>query len=257
MTMTSDRFYAQYDEDRVLAHMFAGTEKGTCLEVGANDGISLSNTYYFEQLGWRCILIEPNRDCCNKIRSSRRAAVFECAASGEEGSAVLHVGSGDDDLYSSLDLEQLSANRDSYKPMVVPTRTIDSMLEEAGVASLDFVTIDVEGHESQALKGFSLDRWKPHLVLIEDNSDMADGEVERHMRQAGYFRFWRSGGNDWYSERATGRGSLLIQILRSRCFSWKGFLKGNVPKKLMRMAVVAKRALLRRMRPVPVGPRAV
>jgi hypothetical protein len=44
--MTGDRFYAQYDEDRVLAHMFARTEKGNCLEVGANDGISLNNTNY-------------------------------------------------------------------------------------------------------------------------------------------------------------------------------------------------------------------
>jgi FkbM family methyltransferase len=257
MTVTGERFYAQYDEDRVLAHMFARTEKGTCLEVGANDGISLSNTYYFEQRGWRCILIEPNRDCCDKIRSSRRATVFECAASGKEGSAILHVGSGGDDLYSSLDIEQLTANQDRYKPIVVPTRTIDSMLEEAGVASLDFATIDVEGHENQALQGFSLDRWKPHLVLIEDNSDMADSEVEQHMRQAGYFRFWRSGGNDWYSQRANGRASLLIQILRSRCFSWKGFLKGNAPKKLTRIVVITKRALLRRLRPVSVGPRAV
>jgi FkbM family methyltransferase len=255
--MTSERFYAQYDEDKVLAHIFARTGKGTCLEVGANDGISLSNTYYFEQLGWRCILIEPNHDCCNKIRGSRRASLFECAASGKEGSAVLHVGSGGDDVYSSLDIEQLAANRDRYKPVVVPTRTIDSMLEEAGVESLDFATIDVEGHEGQALQGFSLDRWKPHLVLIEDNGDMANGEVEQHMRQAGYFRFWRSGGNDWYSERATGRASLLIQILGSRCFSWKGLLKGNVPKKLMRMVVITKRALLRRVRPAPVGPRAV
>jgi hypothetical protein len=93
--------------------------------------------------------------------------------------------------------------------------------------------------------------------LIEDNSDMADSEVERHMRQAGYFRFWRSGGNDWYSERATSRASLLIQILGSRCFSWKDFLKGNVPKKLMRMVVMAKRALLRRMRHSSASPRAL
>jgi len=257
MGAPSDRFYAQYDEDKVLAHIFARTEQGTCLEVGANDGISLSNTYYFEQLGWRCILIEPNRDCCNKIRSWRRASLFECAASEKEGSAVLHVGSGSDDVYSSLDIEQLAASRDRYRPVVVRTRTLDSMLEEAGVASLNFVTIDVEGHEYQALQGFSLDRWKPRLVLVEDNSDMADCEVEQHMRQAGYFRFWRSGGNDWYSRRGTRRVSLLTQILCSLFFCWKGFLKGNVPKRLTRIVFITKRALLRRMRYASLGPRAV
>lgn len=248
MTKTVGRFYAQYDEDRALAHIFAQVGRGTCLEVGANDGVNLSNTYYFEQLGWQCILVEPNSDCCNKIRKARQATLFECAASEKEGYAVLHVGSGSDDVYSSLEAEQLTENRERYRPVVVPTRTLDAILEEAGVASLDFVTIDVEGHESQTLRGFTLDRWKPHLVLLEDGSDMADAEVGHHMQQAGYFRFWRSGANDWYARRGTGRASLLVQIFLSGCSSWKNFLKGNVPRTLMRKIVLTKRKLIGRAR---------
>ena len=248
MTREVGRFYAQCGEDRALAHIFAQTGKGTCLEVGANDGVSLSNTYYFEQLGWRCILVEPNSDCCHEIRQSRHATVFECAASEKEGHAVLHVGSGSDDVYSSLDAGQLTENRERYRPVVVPTRTLDAILEEAGVASLDFVTIDVEGHESQTLKGFTLDRWKPHLVLLEDSTDMVDAEVEHHMQQAGYFRFWRSGGNDWYARRGARRASLLLHILRSGCFTWKSFLKGNVSRTLVRRIVVTKRNLVCRSR---------
>jgi len=243
---TVDRFHAQNDEDRALARIFAKTERGTCLEVGANDGVNLSNTYYFEELGWQCILVEPNSDCCNKIRKSRQATLFECAASEKEGYAVLHVGSGSDDVYSSLEAEHLTENRECYRPVVVPIRTLNAILEEAGVASLDFVTIDVEGHESQTLRGFALDRWNPHLVLLEDSSDMTDAEVEHHMQQAGYCRFWRSGANDWYARRSTGRASLLVQILLSGCFSWKSFLKGNVPRTLMRKIVVTKRRLLAR-----------
>lgn len=244
MTKTTDRFYAQNGEDRALAHVFAGTDRGTCLEVGANDGVHLSNTYYFEQLGWHCILVEPNSASCNKIRQSRQATLFECAASEKEGSAVLHVGSGSDDVYSSLETGQLAEDRECYKPVVVQTRTLDAILEEVGIASLDFVTIDVEGHESQTLRGFTLDRWKPYLVLLEDSSDMTDAEVERHMRQAGYFRFWRSGANDWYARRGTARASLLAQMFRSGCFSWKSFLKGNAPRPVIHMAVAAKRKLL-------------
>jgi FkbM family methyltransferase len=248
MTQTAERFYAQYDEDRALAQIFAQTRSGTCIEVGANDGVSLSNTYYFEQLGWWCILVEPNSDCCDRIRRSRQATLFECAASEKEGHAVLNVGSGSDDVYSSLEAEQLAEGRERFRPVVVPTRTLDAILEEAGVTSLDFITIDVEGHESHTLRGFTLDRWKPQLVLVEDSSDMTDTRVEHQMRRAGYFRFWRSGANDWYARRASGRASLLVQIVRSGCFSWKYFLKGNVPITLMRKIVVTKRRLIDRVR---------
>ncbi|MCL4841082.1 MAG: FkbM family methyltransferase [Bryobacteraceae bacterium] len=244
MTKNDKRFYAQYDEDRALAHIFARTERGTCLEVGANDGVHLSNTYHFEQLGWRCILVEPNSDCCDRIRKCRQATLFECAASATEGQAVLHVGYGSDDVYSSLEAEPHTNCREGYRPVVVPTRTLDSILEESGIETLDFVTIDVEGHECETLRGFTLDRWRPRLVLIEDGHDFTDFEAEHRMRQSGYFRFWRSGANDWYARNGARRAILLAQILSSRCFSWKGLLKGNLPRALMRKVVVTKRSLL-------------
>ena len=46
---------------------------GTCIEVGAYDGISGSNSYYFEQKGWNCLCVEPNKeafDKCQKIRKN-------------------------------------------------------------------------------------------------------------------------------------------------------------------------------------------
>src|SRR5579863_8137703 len=96
-------FYAQNLEDKALTRIFANVGSGTCLEVGAHDGVNLSNTYHFEQLGWRCILVEPNSGLCKKIRQARSATLFECAASDQSGEAVLHIGSGNDDVYSSLD----------------------------------------------------------------------------------------------------------------------------------------------------------
>ena len=234
-------FYGQNGEDRVLAKIFPG-KSGTCLEVGANDGVHLSNTYHFERSGWRCILVEPNQRLCDKIRKVRTATLFECAASEKAGEAVLHVGTGRDDVYSSLERSVLPEGGHQYKPIVVPTRTLDAMLEEAGVASLEFASIDVEGHETQALRGFTLNRWKPRLVLLEDNSDMASTEIENHMRKAKYFRFWRSGSNDWYALCGTSRLWLLARTLLSGCFSLRGVLKGNLPRRWMRILVLAKRA---------------
>ncbi|MGD0362366.1 MAG: FkbM family methyltransferase [Bryobacteraceae bacterium] len=238
------QFYSQNGEDRILSRMFS--DVGTCVEVGAHDGVYLSNTYHFEERGWQCILVEPNGELCAKIRQSRRASVFECAKSESCGELILYEGSGEDDLYSTLEAPTPGSPQ-RFRAVVVQTRTLDSILEEAGVDSLDFITIDVEGHESRTLRGLTLSRWKPRLVLLEDNSDFAEGEVERHMRHTGYYRFWRSGANDWYAGKSVSRVWLLSRILFSDCFSLQGFLKGMLPRQPVRKLLLVSR-LLRKAR---------
>ena len=52
-------FYGQHLEDEYIKSLFPNDFIGICIEVGAYNGISLSNTYHFELIGWRCLCIEP------------------------------------------------------------------------------------------------------------------------------------------------------------------------------------------------------
>src|ERR1035438_3049537 len=90
--------YSQSGEDVLLAKIFGGLKAGVCVEVGAHDGISLSNTFLFETRGWNCVLVEPNPLLCEAIRRSRSAKLFECAASDNCGTATLYLGEGADVL---------------------------------------------------------------------------------------------------------------------------------------------------------------
>ena len=49
----------------------------------------------------------------------------------------------------------------------VPTMTLDDILESEGVKTFDFLSIDIELHEPQALRGFHIERYQPSLVCIE------------------------------------------------------------------------------------------
>jgi FkbM family methyltransferase len=189
-----ESFLFSEPEDEALSRIF-GNHLGVCVEVGANDGVTLSNTYHFEKLGWRCILVEPNPALCREIhlRRGERTTLFECAASTSNGTAMLHMGGGTDDLYSSLESVESETEGGKFIDVTAPTRTLDSMLEEAGVGEIDFISIDVEGHEILVLGGFDLNRWKPRIVLLEDNKDLSDDTVCQHMDNAGYFRFYRTG----------------------------------------------------------------
>ena len=80
-------YYSQFGEDRILDRLFRGKRKGFCVEVGANNGVDGSTTLHFEELGWDCILVEPNPTLCRELRahvSTRRipVIVFSILAAG-------------------------------------------------------------------------------------------------------------------------------------------------------------------------------
>ena len=83
-------YYAQYGEDKILNQIFAGKTDGVCVEVGGFEGVTDSNTYFFEKLGWRCLIVEPMPDFCEKIGMVRHCDIAEIAASDAEGEVQFH-----------------------------------------------------------------------------------------------------------------------------------------------------------------------
>ena len=54
----------------------------------------------------------------------------------------------------------------------VPTTTLNHVLDQAGIASLDFASIDIELHEPQALAGFDIQKYAPALACIEAHPEV-------------------------------------------------------------------------------------
>ena len=61
---------------------------------------------------------------------------------------------------------------------------------------IDFLSVDVEGHEIEVLRGIDLARWRPRLILLEDHV----GDLSRHrfITALGYRLTRRTGFNGWY-----------------------------------------------------------
>jgi FkbM family methyltransferase len=203
----------QFAEDRILEEIFGDRADGYCVEIGAYDGRNGSASYPFEKRGWRCLLIEPIPALVEEIREHRSCMVVNCAVSNKEGVATLFVAENVRQM-STLDLtadrlkwiEQVGG---AIKEITVRTATLDSLLAEAGFPEIQFMTIDVEGHEMAVLEGFTLEAHRPRIVIIEDNSGSydprasgGDPRVGRHMSEHGYVHFRRTGVNEWYAHES-------------------------------------------------------
>jgi Methyltransferase FkbM domain len=86
---------------------------------------------------------------------------------------------------SALDRARMAPGASPERVINVPIRTLDSILAEAGTPhGFDFLSIDVEGHEIEVLRGFDIARWRPRLILLEDH--VADLSRHRYLAAAGY-----------------------------------------------------------------------
>lgn len=210
-------YKAQFGEDRLLDQFFAHKTCGFYLEIGAFDGENMSNTYFFERRGWTGILVEADPSLAQQCRERRpRSIVVNCAATARHmpERVDFDVVVNDRGL-SSLNLdsrglqrvEQWTGGRDINR-IRVPARTVDDILKEQGVRQIDFVTIDVEGHEWNVLDGFDLSQWKPSVILIERNRELPDPRIMHYLHRHGY-RFVRTTGvNDWFRVSSSNPGWL-------------------------------------------------
>ncbi len=174
---------------------FAETRKGFFVEVGANEPRHISQTFALERSGWRGVLIEPQPDLADALRRERTAQVFAvaCSSPANAGSQLtLHLAGG----HSSFDANLNLAGVKPHGTISVPVRTLDDVLREAGATSIDFMSIDVEGHELEVLAGFSLERWRPRLLMIEDL--LLHVRLHRHLTGRGYRLIRRTGIDNWY-----------------------------------------------------------
>lgn len=182
----SDRYSrpALNDLDRKLER-YLDFDHGYFVELGANDGLTQSNTYYFEALrGWSGVLIEPIPELCRiaaKLR--RRSKVFNCACvsfdypDSEIEITYLNLmsmveGALKDAALAQIHFEQGKAHMERAQDRTpytirVPARTLTSVLEEAGTTKIDLLSLDVEGYELDVLKGLDFERYAPVYMLIE------------------------------------------------------------------------------------------
>lgn len=185
------------EEKELVWKFFSRKRDGIFVEVGANDPVAGSQTWLLEQNGWRGVLVEPQALLCKKLRPARpRSQVFQvaCSRPGSEGEAELVLAENDGNA-------TLQPQRDSHGIHYVGAErvritTLDSVLQAAGISRMDFLSLDVEGHEIDVMCGLDFKKYKPSLILIEDG--VRDLTKHRFLKNRGYKLVRRTTLNNWY-----------------------------------------------------------
>lgn len=199
------RSYAQQAEDVRLARVFRGKADGFYIDVGAAHPVHDSVTKHFYDAGWTGIDIEPSAAAAELMRKDRpRNLVLELACSDAAGDATLY----DSDVmgWATLDADMAAHVRSvraaGAKPRRVPVRTLASICAEHATRPIDFLKVDVEGHEAAVLRGADFTRWRPAVVVVEatkpHTTEPTHDEWEGILTRAGYVFAAFDGINRFY-----------------------------------------------------------
>jgi FkbM family methyltransferase len=105
------KFNGQVDQD-VFAYLFFNRKKdGFYIDIGANDGVTMNNTYIFEQLGWTGICVEPLPDVYSKLRRNRKCDCYNAAIAAESGNEINFIRASNVEVLSGLESEMTEAHK--------------------------------------------------------------------------------------------------------------------------------------------------
>ncbi len=206
-----DRRYAyasQAGQDVLVDRIFDRKRGGTFVDVGGYDGVTGSNTIFFEHWrGWTGVLVEPVKLHLEQAMTVRSCPCFGYAVAATEGTAdfiAVTNGftqmSGLSDSYDQRMLEHVRADpRHAETILKVPTRTLSGILHEAGIIHPDFVSLDIEGGELVVLKEFPFNLHHVGAWAIENNTGGA--EIANLMRDNGYDLIEFCGPDEIYIRR--------------------------------------------------------
>jgi FkbM family methyltransferase len=161
-----------------LYKLFFGTDVlGTYVEIGANDGLQVSNTFCLAKRGWRGELVEPisqiaKRASLNfKHYPSISVHNLGVAAPGEKQIEIRVAGllsTGRPELYEEYKATDWALKSLTDNIVTAEAVTLDDFLSSRNLnPAFELLVVDVEGYEKQVFAGFSINYWRPKMIIVE------------------------------------------------------------------------------------------
>ncbi len=171
--------YSQNEEEDLIKQHF-GETVGAVLDIGANDGKTLSNSLACIERGWNATLVEPSVKCFDYIKKlhlnndkveafnvaiSDRCGIVEFFESGEHAKQFYGENHG---LLSSLKKDEtIKWKEEKFTTTIVQAIDIKTLIKISKFKRWDLISIDAEGFDYEILRQIDLTDCK--MLIVETN----------------------------------------------------------------------------------------
>jgi FkbM family methyltransferase len=201
------KYFGQYQQDEIIDVLLQKKHHGFFLDIGAHDGITYSNSYFFEKYrNFNGICLEPNPLVFEKLIKNRKCDCLNSAASYADGFAKFTKISGYSEMLSGLEefrdprhndraKIEINVNGGEIETIEVATVNVNRLVENR---SIDFITIDIEGGELDVLKTLDFNKFDCRVLVVEINYENQKNQISELLMNNHFFIYKRVGSDYIY-----------------------------------------------------------
>lgn len=210
-------YYSQFGQDQFLdQQVFKGKKRGIFVDIGAYDGITSSNSYFFEKYrNWSGLCIEPTPDAYEKLKKNRRAKTINGCIWKKTGPAlflkvmypngIAHELSG---LVESYDTRSFKTLKEYWmrehqyivEEIMVPCFSFNDLCSQEGYTTIDYLSIDTEGSELAILQSIDFNTFSIKIIGVENNYN--EPAIKEFLATKNYRFITRIGVDDFYCKES-------------------------------------------------------
>ena len=189
-------YISQLGQDRFIDEYFEKKENLVFLDIGAHDGKTISNTFFLEkERKWKGICIEAQPSIFEELKKNRDCVCLNFAISNFEGEidftvvdGYANMLSGISSLYNKTHFERVKGEINHYggdmKTLKLPTKKLQTIIDEYEFYNIDFCSIDTEGSEYEIIKSIDFNKTNIKVFIIENN--YKENDIQLFLEEKGY-----------------------------------------------------------------------
>ncbi len=224
-------YCSQFGQDKFINEsLLFGKRNGFFVDVGAYDGLLISNTYFFEKiLKWSGLCIEPIPHVFDKLKHNRDCTCINgCISDNSETKKFMHVLGGTQyeliengeypkfrggkhtemlsgllDYYNNKHVALIDDELDrlgSGKEIInVKCYILNELLSNAGIYHIDYLSIDVEGGELKIVESIDFNKFHIDIISVEN---LYNEKISAFLKSKGYDFVTKLGYDEIYRKRS-------------------------------------------------------
>ena len=190
-----------HGEDLVVEKYFKEIDNGFYVDLGCYHPIQHNNTMLLYQKGWRGINIDINEFSIKLFNFCRPDDLnLNLAVSDKNGEI---------DFYYQKKLSLLSTIKKSQSDLVfqgkinkkkISSQTLTKVLDDSKYKDkqIDFLDLDIEGTDLEALKSLDFSRYSPKLISVEilpenidiNKTNIQKSDIYNFLKRKNYQKIW-------------------------------------------------------------------
>ncbi len=165
---------SQFGEDKKIIKLFKKNFKGNYVDLGCFHPTRLNNTFQLYKRGWKGLNIDLNPITIELFNYARPTDRNICTAISNKKSKKKLYFLGDLDSKNTLDINHKNWLSDHFKikkkdfnVKSIKTNTLGEILKKNNFYDIDFLNIDIEGHELEVLKSLNFKEFNISVICVE------------------------------------------------------------------------------------------